>query len=130
MSESFLELILVDFHRKLLKAYETKAKEDITATILKWIIFLLEFRNLNFSEIIQLMERHSNNERRFSSLIGIFYKFQLGNNEKAETLFNSTANIQSKDHIESRNSQNNQILLIVYYENKIMNECKVLDDFG
>ncbi|CAG8764365.1 17090_t:CDS:1, partial [Funneliformis caledonium] len=66
MSDGLLEYILVDFNRKLSTAYGIKDIEDIEPTVLKWIEFLETFKNINFSEVIQLMENHPNSQQRFS----------------------------------------------------------------
>ncbi|CAG8602802.1 11637_t:CDS:1, partial [Funneliformis mosseae] len=63
MSDGLLEYILVDFNRKLSTAYGIKAIEDIEPTVLKWIEFLETFKNINFSEVIQLMENHPNSQQ-------------------------------------------------------------------
>jgi len=125
MSDGLLEYILVDFNRKLSTAFGIKAIE-VEPTMLKWKEFLETFQNINFSQVIQLMENHPNSQQRFSSLIGIFYQLLFKNKEKALFFYNSTTNLEPKDHVETCNTQNNPI----YYENKIINECNVLDNYG
>ncbi|CAG8709475.1 5054_t:CDS:1 [Funneliformis mosseae] len=119
MSDGLLEYILVDFNRKLSTAYGIKAIEDIEPTMLKWIEFLETFKNINFSKVIQLMENHPNSQQRFSSLIGIFYQLLIKNKEKALFFYNSTTNLEPKD-----------MLLTIYYENKIINKWNVHDNYG
>jgi len=82
MSDGLLEYILVDFNRKLSTAFGIKAIE-VEPTMLKWKEFLETFQNINFSQVIQLMENHPNSQQRFSSLIGIFYQLLFKNKEKA-----------------------------------------------
>src|SRR5690242_14930947 len=76
--ENFLKEFLKEFYRQIIKIENYKYFEDI---LIEWIkeFFILYEKDLE--KILRLMENHEENENWFSSLIGFFYLYGIGNND-------------------------------------------------
>ncbi|POG73296.1 hypothetical protein GLOIN_2v1477076 [Rhizophagus irregularis DAOM 181602=DAOM 197198] len=108
--KDFLKNIIKDFYRKIIEMKDFNNFEDIFS---EWIINYLEINNKDSKKILELMENHKKSKFWFTSIIGIFYQFGIGNyldKKKALELYLLTINIEIEKN--NLNEEFNKLHLI------------------
>src|SRR5215211_7313817 len=73
--ESFLKNFLKNFYRQVVRIKNFTKFETI---LTEWIKDFFKCNKKNPGTILKLMENHEENENWFSSLIGFFYEYGIG----------------------------------------------------
>ncbi|CAB4393359.1 unnamed protein product [Rhizophagus irregularis] len=117
--KSFLKEFLKEFYRQIIKIENYKNYDDILMNWMKDFYYTYNnyynIKNLNYNNILKLMEEHKENENWFSGLIGFFYEYGIiivnkGNN-------NNNNNKINKILIDKNKSLNLYLLSIKKYNN-------------
>ncbi|GBB90794.1 hypothetical protein RclHR1_01790001 [Rhizophagus clarus] len=79
--KNFLKEFLKEFYRQIIKIENYKNFDDILMNWMKDFYYnyniYYNINNLNYNDILKLMERHKEHENWFSGLIGFFYEYGI-----------------------------------------------------